>query len=161
MCTLFKACYTYAKQYFFYYSCSTISRPENTSSANLSNTRPPSMWCGFDMSNFPPLNFAGATMSWLYMPIIFMALGITCDKWTFPRSQLPRDWYKWVAAYQQAFQPEREEILQYVHDHFDTPEHDHIDADAQDDLIHDRFHHVHSVSLAAEEMQEWAIELTF
>lgn len=71
------------------------------------------MWCGFDVSNFPPLNAAGETMSWLYMPIIFMALGITCNKWTFPLSQLPNNWNNWVTAYQEAFQPDRQDFLQY------------------------------------------------
>lgn len=75
--------------------------------------RPTSMWCGFDMSNFPPSNFAGATMSWLYMPIIFEALGKTCEKWTFPLIQLPINWNQWVTAYHKAFQQDPYENHMY------------------------------------------------
>jgi hypothetical protein len=40
----------------------------------------------------------------------------------------------------------------------DTPSRDHLTADAQGHIIHDRYSHVPAVALAAQEMQEWAIE---
>ena len=49
-------------------------------------------------------------MSWLYMPKNFHG-SWTDWKWKFQRNQLPRDWNKWVTAYQEAFQLESQEIL--------------------------------------------------
>jgi hypothetical protein len=48
-----------------------------------------------------------------------------------------------------------------LEDNFDPPSRDHLTADAQDYLIHDRYSHVPAVALVAQEMQEmqeWAIE---
>ncbi len=147
--------------YFTWLYDSTIPETQQYVPPTTLLPRPPSMWCGFDMSNFPPSNFAGATISWLYMPIIFEALGITCKKWTFPLIQLPINWNQWVTAYQEAFQQERQEIFEYVNNHYDTTDQDHIDADAQDYLIHDRYSHVPSVMEANQEMQEWAVQQTY
>lgn len=77
----------------------TVSSVEALTTSNLSSD----MLCGFDMSTFPPRNFANATMSWLYMPIIFYSLGLTCSKWSFPEAHLPPRWKNWVEAYQEAF----------------------------------------------------------
>jgi hypothetical protein len=103
-------------------------------------------------------NIIGATLSWLYMPIIFAALGMTCQAWTFPESDLPQQWDNWVSIYSTAFESDQPAVDEFLEDNFDTPGRDHLTADAQDHLIHDRYSHVPAVALAAQEMQEWAIE---
>ena len=103
-------------------------------------------------------NIVGASLSWLYMPVIFAALGIICPSWTFPESNLPQQWHNWVSTFSTAFQSDQPAINEFLEENFDTASRDHLTADAQDHLIHDRYSHVPAVALAAQEMQEWAIE---
>jgi hypothetical protein len=108
-------------------------------------------------------DIAGA-MPWLYMPVIFAALGMTCPAWTFPENDLPQQWDDWpiietrVSTYSTAFESDQPAIEEFLEDNFDTPSRDHLTVDAQDHLIHDHYSHVPAVALAAQEMQEWAIE---
>ena len=92
------------------------------------------------------------------MPVIFAALGITCPAWTFPGTDLPQQWDNWVSTYSMAFETDQPAIDEFLEDNFDTASRDHLTADAQDHLIHDRYSHVPAVALVAQEMQEWAIE---
>ena len=92
------------------------------------------------------------------MPVIFAALGIICPSWTFPESDLPQQWHNWVSTFSTAFQSDQPAINEFLEENFDTASRDHLTADAQDHLIHYRYSHVPAVALAAQEMQEWAIE---
>ena len=100
---------------------------------HLSVPRPTisSFWCGFNMSTFPPskcwklkyetFTFCNVYMltlqatllvqlTWLYMPVIFAALGIICPSWTFPESDLPQQWHNWVSTFSTAFQSDQPAI---------------------------------------------------
>ena len=81
------------------------------------------------------------------MPVIFAALGIICPSWTFPESNLPQQWHNWVSTFSTAFQSDQPAINEFLEENFDTASRDHLTADAQDHLIHDRYSHVPAVAL--------------
>ena len=94
-------------------SARSTSRLQTTSSS----------WCGHDMSRWPPSGIARATLSWLYMPLIFDALGIAWPaSWSFPRAALPAGWAEWTDAYRASFAA-RGVTARWVLTHLDSPSH--------------------------------------
>ena len=54
---------------------------------------------------WPPPGIAGATFSWLYMPLIMQAAGLDWPaSWTFDRIALPLRWDYWVSELRAKFQ---------------------------------------------------------
>ena len=57
------------------------------------------MWYRHDMRQWPPSNIANSTHSWLFMPLIYGALGLYSAIFVqIPRSSLPPDWDRWVES---------------------------------------------------------------
>lgn len=122
------------------------------------NATRPEIWYGFDMSCFPPRDIGDKTFSWIYMPIIFHALGKMCPlAWTFSNSSLPPQWNTWVQTYANAFLQDKEEVLKFIEDNFDSDLKDHLNSEAQEHLIHDRYSQNFDVVLVSQELQEWAL----
>ena len=88
---------------------------------------------GHDMSRWPPGGIARSALSWLYMPLIFDALGIVWpESWSFARRDLPHQWGAWMFAYRENFAG-RNITKQAVLAQLDGP--GHLPAAKQNDLV--------------------------
>ena len=83
------------------YRAAQSQEDEEDEEPDLAPQRPtgPPAW-----STWPPPGIAGATFSWLYMPLILEAASISWPgAWTFDRLLLPLAWGEWVADLRQFF----------------------------------------------------------
>ena len=140
---------------FFYILEVSLQQPhtmENTVPSSAQN-----IWYGFDMSSFPPNDIVDKTLSWLFMPIIFFALEKSCPSWSFSRNSLPSQWDNWISTYSNAFKEDFNDLLKFIEENYDTQEKDHLNIEAQEHIIHDRFSQNLDVIFASQELQEWAL----